>query len=92
MCVCVCVCVCVLGKKALADGATRAVDMRISANLFDEVLVTSSGTTADFETYDFDSYTGSITITGVFSAPGESLAISEVRPGLAARDPPKRVP
>eukprot|EP00752_Nemacystus_decipiens_P014960 g13319.t1 len=65
-------------KIALADGATRSVDMRISANLFDEVLVTSSGTTAGFETYDFDSYTGSITITGVFADPGESLTMSEV--------------
>eukprot|EP00903_Cladosiphon_okamuranus_P018636 g17153.t1 len=63
---------------ALADGATRTVDMRISANLFDEALVTSSGTTSDFETYDFDSYTGSITITAVFVGPGESITISEV--------------
>ena len=55
------------------------MDMRISANLFDEVLVTSSGTTADFETYDFDSYTGSITVAGVFAGPGESFTISEVR-------------
>lgn len=65
--------------EALADGADRALDMRISANLFDEVLVTSSGTTAGFETYDFDSCTGSITITGVFPGPGESITISEVR-------------
>ena len=41
--------------------------------------MTSSGTTAGFETYDFDYKLSSVTIAAVFSGPQESITISEVR-------------
>ena len=43
------------------------------------MFVTSSGTTKDLETYDFDYKTSSIEISAVFSEPGQSITISEVR-------------
>ena len=41
--------------------------------------VTSSGTTAELETYDFDSFTNSLTIEGVFPSGEGTISISEVR-------------
>lgn len=43
----------------------------------------SSGTTENFETYDFDVYTRSLGIHGVFRVPVESISISEVRKSLS---------
>eukprot|EP00903_Cladosiphon_okamuranus_P020463 g18782.t1 len=68
-------------KIALADGADRAVDMRISGRYnsdLDEKFVTSSGTTTGLETYEFDSKTASISIAAIFSGPQQSITISEV--------------
>ena len=44
-----------------------------------ETFVASSGTTTDLETYDFDYKTSSIEISAVFSEPGQSITIAEVR-------------
>ena len=44
-----------------------------------EVFVTSSGTATDLETYDFDYKASDIEISAVFSEPGQSITISEVR-------------
>lgn len=40
--------------------------------------MTSSGTTEDFETYDFDYFTDFITISAVFTSEGQTLDIAEV--------------
>ena len=40
--------------------------------------MTSSGTTDDFETYDYDYFTNIVSIAGVFTSPGGSISISEV--------------
>lgn len=40
--------------------------------------VTSSGTTLDFETYDFDYFTEYITIEAVFATEGQTLDVAEV--------------
>lgn len=50
-----------------------------------EKFVTSSGTTTDFETYDYDYFTDQVTISGVFVTEGESISISEVT--RTKRDP-----
>ncbi|CAM9160508.1 unnamed protein product [Ectocarpus sp. 4 AP-2014] len=72
-------------KIALPDGAERAVDMRIAgryndelAAAFAEAYVTSSGTTDEFETYDFDVFTNEILISGVFTSDSQTISISEV--------------
>ncbi|CAM9648998.1 unnamed protein product [Ascophyllum nodosum] len=68
-------------KIALTNGAEGAVDLRIggrfNSNLF-EKFVTSSGTTDDFETYNYDYFTNLVSIAGVFTSPGGSISISEV--------------
>ncbi|CAN0405209.1 unnamed protein product, partial [Ascophyllum nodosum] len=68
-------------KIALTNGAGGVVDMRIggrfNSNLFEE-FVTSSGTTDDFETYDYDYFTNIVSIAGVFTSPGGSISISEM--------------
>ena len=38
----------------------------------------SSGTTDDFETYDYDFFTNIVSIAGVFTSPEGSISISEV--------------
>lgn len=45
-------------------------------------LVTSSGTTTDFETYEFDYFTDYITIGAVFTSEGQTLDIAEVLASL----------
>ncbi|CAM9252697.1 unnamed protein product, partial [Ectocarpus sp. 12 AP-2014] len=71
-------------KIALPDGAERAVDIRIAAPYssnsasFEEIYVTSSGTTDGFETYNFDHFTDYVSIAGVFTSSGQSISISEV--------------
>ena len=40
--------------------------------------MTSSGTTDDFETYNYDYFTNLVSIAGVFTSPGGSISISEV--------------
>ena len=40
--------------------------------------MTSSGTTDDFETYDYDYFTNIVSIAGVFTSPGGYMSISEV--------------
>lgn len=45
--------------------------------------MTSSGTTTELETYEFDFTTYSIGISAVFSGPGQSITISEVRSPLS---------
>ncbi|CAM9878861.1 unnamed protein product [Ectocarpus sp. 12 AP-2014] len=71
-------------KIALPDGAERTVDIRIAAPYssnsasFEEIFVTSSGTTDGFETYDFDQFTDYMSIAGVFTSNGQSISISEV--------------
>lgn len=40
--------------------------------------MTSSGTTADLETYDFDFFANEILISGVFSTDAQTISISEV--------------
>lgn len=51
-----------------------------------EVFVTSSGTTDGLETYDFDLFTDTVAIAGVFTSTGEAISISEVS---ATEDAPK---
>eukprot|EP00752_Nemacystus_decipiens_P014959 g13318.t1 len=68
-------------KIALLDGA-GAVDMRITGSQFfgdlGEKFVTSSGSADGFEAYDFDVFTKTISITGVFTSNGQTITISEV--------------
>lgn len=40
--------------------------------------MTSSGTTEDFETYDFDFFTDYITISAVFDTEGQTFDVAEV--------------
>lgn len=44
--------------------------------------MTSSGTTTGLETYEFDNKASSISIAAIFSGPGQSITISEVRETL----------
>lgn len=44
-----------------------------------EKFVTSSGTTDDFETYDFNLFTDLVEISAVFTSTGQSISILEVR-------------
>jgi len=48
-----------------------------------ESFVTSSGTATDLETYDFGYKTSLVSVAAVFSEPGQSIAISEVRTALS---------
>lgn len=41
-------------------------------------FVTSSGTTAGLETYDFDAKAFSISVDAIFSGPQQTISISEV--------------
>lgn len=43
-----------------------------------EVVVTSSGTTDGFETYDLDYFTSYVSISAVFYENGDTISITEV--------------
>lgn len=42
-----------------------------------ETFVTSSGSADGFETYDFDVFTDTVAIAGIFASNGQSITISE---------------
>lgn len=69
-----------LPGKALTDFQPPPASINIFPAVFQDAqeLVTSSGTTEDFETYDFDYFTDYITISAVFTSEGQTLDIAEV--------------
>ncbi|CAM9670164.1 unnamed protein product [Ascophyllum nodosum] len=68
-------------KIALSNGADEEVYMKIGTEWSDddpyEIFVTSSGTTTDFEAYDFDVFTDQLVIAGYVTG-SESISIAEV--------------
>ncbi|CAM9670498.1 unnamed protein product [Ascophyllum nodosum] len=68
-------------KIALSNGAEEKVYMKIGTEWYSddpyEMFVTSSGTTTDFETYEFDVFTKQLVVAGYVTG-NESISIAEV--------------